>query len=110
MADYIFGYAIEEVNQSIAYQIYLFAFSYLYFVFPWLRSGQTLGMRTWKFRLRSQTGSAPSLPQANLRFFLALFSWLIFGLGYLWRVFNANHWTLHDHFSGTYLADVSDAE
>jgi len=109
VAEYIFSYSIKEVNQGWLYQLYLFIFSYLYFIFPWLRSGQTLGMRTWKFKLCMQTGDhSPNLKQASLRFFLALFSWLILGLGFLWRIFNTQHFTLHDYFSGTYLCDCTD--
>jgi uncharacterized RDD family membrane protein YckC len=109
VADYVFGYRIEQVNQGVIYQLYLFAWVYVYFVFPWQRRGQTLGMRTWKFRLSSQTDQSVSFKQANLRFFLALLSWLLLGLGFLWRFFNSQHLTLHDHFSGTYLSsDITD--
>lgn len=38
-----------------------------YFVFSWLRGGQTLGMRPWRIRVTTREGTRPTLWQAALR-------------------------------------------
>ena len=43
----------------------------LYFVFCWRKSGQTLPMKTWKFRLVDRTGGRPSPLRCWARYSLA---------------------------------------
>ena len=42
-----------------------------YFVFSWLRGGQTLGMRPWRIRVTTGHGLPPSLRQALVRVIVA---------------------------------------
>jgi uncharacterized RDD family membrane protein YckC len=42
-----------------------------YFVFSWLRGGQTLGMRPWRIRVTTREGTRLSLWQAILRAMVA---------------------------------------
>ena len=43
----------------------------LYFVLSWRKGGQTLPMKTWKFRLASTSGARPALAQCWARYVLA---------------------------------------
>jgi uncharacterized RDD family membrane protein YckC len=56
-----------------AYQIFLFFIVGTYFVWFWVRGGQTLAMKTWKIKLVDYQGKPVSWFQAWLRYIL---SWL----------------------------------
>lgn len=54
-------------------QVLMVLGSWFYFARSWTRGGQTLGMRTWRVRLRRSDGEAHlSLTTASARFFLTL--------------------------------------
>ncbi len=84
------------------FQLYLLAIAYLFFVGFWVHGGRTLGMLSWRLRLIDAAGGGPpGLGQASLRFVLAILSWLPFGAGYLWSLFDSERRTLHDRLTGT---------
>lgn len=57
----------------------------LFYIWCWRRTGQTLGMKTWRLRLQSaDTNELASWRQCWLRCLLAPVSMLSLGLGYLW--------------------------
>lgn len=72
-----------------------------FFGWFWTHGGQTLGMRSWRLRLRSADGSPVRWPQAMLRYTVALFSWGLAGLGLWWSLFDAQRRTWHDLAAGT---------
>jgi uncharacterized RDD family membrane protein YckC len=72
-----------------------------FFCYFWRRSGQTLGMRSWRMRLVDRQLQPPSLQQCLLRCLLASISLAALGLGYFWRWFDPMGYTFHDRFSGT---------
>ena len=53
-------------------QVYFFGVTALYFTWFWRRGGQTLAMKTWRFRVTTGTGAALSLRRALARYLLAL--------------------------------------
>lgn len=71
---------------------------YLYF---WMRSGQTLGMLAWRMRLEDLDGQLLRPGQALLRFLAAWPSFFCLGLGYLWLYVDINGDTLHDRLCKT---------
>ena len=77
--------------------------SYIYFAGFWLKGGQTPGMKTWKITLVDMQGRKLSIKQVTVRFFSAILSWALAGLGYLWMIVDRNHFSLHDHLSGSRL-------
>ncbi len=95
------GGAITSGNQL--FRIYLLIWSYLYFCWPWVKGGQTLGMRAWRIRVIQADGGRLGWKHATLRFFLAIVSWLLAGAGYLWSLFDEQQRTLHDRLSRTRL-------
>lgn len=95
------GQAISSGN--IFYVIYLLLIAYVYFGWQWTHGGQTLGMRTWKVKLISDSRNSIDWKKATIRFGLSILSWLLLGGGFLWALFNKDHKTLHDQFSSTRL-------
>jgi uncharacterized RDD family membrane protein YckC len=72
----------------------------IYFVFCWVKSGQTLAMQTWRIQLLGFDGKPLLLEQAFRRYVIASFSLMFFGLGFLWAIFDREGLYLHDRFSG----------
>lgn len=97
-----------------------------YFLWSWLRGGQTLGARAWRLRVVRDGGGVPGTRRAVWRLALAATPLLGLLLGYryapqvalsavavLWLVdfaalpFDGARRCLHDRFSGTRLVRVS---
>jgi uncharacterized RDD family membrane protein YckC len=78
--------------QMFLYRLYLLGMLFAYFSAFWLRSGQTLAMKTWRIRLVSQSGGPLSFKQAALRFTITLFSLsgLLLGGAVFWWVLSGN--------------------
>lgn len=77
-----------------------------FYVFFWLRSGQTLGMQAWRIKLVSQNGEPLKLGTVVLRALLGLPSLLLFGLGYLWILFNPKRLAVHDLITKTRVVQL----
>lgn len=84
-----------------AFQFYLFIVAGIYFIFCWLRGGQTLAMKTWKLQLVTSTNLPITPSQALLRYVLASASLLFAGLGFLWALIDKDGLFLHDRLAGT---------
>jgi uncharacterized RDD family membrane protein YckC len=80
----------------------VFAFG-AYFLWCWLRGGQTLAMKAWKVRL---IGVTPA--KAVARFILALLL-VPTGISLVWALFDADRQFLHDRLAGTRLVLASGA-
>jgi len=82
------------------YSLLLFVWFYLYF---WVKGGQTLGMRAWRILLIQPTGVAISWKQALLRLLTALF-----GLGNLWLWLRwGKGLALQDQLAGTIVVKLT---
>ncbi len=94
----------EAVNpETLAYQLTMIAVAYAFFVTFWSRSGSTLGMLAWGLRVETEDGASPGVGQASIRFFAAILSWLVVGLGFLWQLWDPAGLTWHDRLSNTRL-------
>ena len=71
-----------------------------YFLWCWLRGGQTLPMKAWRIRLVDVTPR-----RALLRFLAALFL-VPTGISLLWALFDRDRQFLHDRLAGTRLVDA----
>ena len=89
--------------KHIVYQIFLLGVLFAYFSVFWLRSGQTLAMKTWRIKLVDRDGALITLPRAVLRFVLALLSLSLFGVSIIWALFDADRQFLHDRLAKTRL-------
>lgn len=83
--------------------LYMLSVAFAFFGWFWTHGGQTLGMKTWRIRVEQLDGSAITWRRALLRFAAALFSWALFGLGFLWAAFHPERLALHDLVSRTRL-------
>ncbi|KVW98940.1 RDD family protein [Thiobacillus denitrificans] len=92
--------------QRHLFQFYIVGVLFAYFSAFWLRSGQTLAMKTWRIRLVDQNGGRISFKQALLRFCLALFGLLLAGIGFWWALIDRDRQFLHDRVAGTRLVRV----
>ena len=90
-----------------AFTAYLLAVSYLYFGWCWTRSGQTLGMRAWRMRVRTREGEPLGWGRSLVRFTAAMVSIGAAGIGLLWVAFDRERLSLHDRLSATVLESVS---
>jgi uncharacterized RDD family membrane protein YckC len=92
--------------QRHLYQAWLVAVMFGYFAAFWLRSGQTLAMKTWRIRLVDRDGGRIGLRQAALRFALALVGILAGGAGLWWALADRDRQFFHDRIAGTRLVRV----
>jgi uncharacterized RDD family membrane protein YckC len=92
--------------QRHLFQVYILGILFVYFSAFWLRSGQTLAMKTWRIRLVQKNGERLTFTQAMLRFSLALPGLLLAGAGFWWALFDRDRQFLHDRIVGTRLVRV----
>lgn len=92
--------------QRHLYQAYVLCVLFAYFSTFWLRSGQTLAMKTWRIRLVQQNGAALTFRQAAFRFAIALPGLLLAGIGVWWALVDRDKQFLHDRLAGTRLVRV----
>lgn len=65
----------HALQGSLGLRIYLFVVLGAYFVWFWIRQGQTLAMRTWRIQLVTASGERPGALRATCRYVLC---WLWF--------------------------------
>ena len=78
-----------------------------YFLWCWLRGGQTLAMKTWRIRLVAKDGHTSLSPKtALLRFSFALL--LVPSLiGIAWALVDRDRQFLHDRLAGSLLVPAA---
>ena len=86
-------------------QLFLLALFAAYFLWCWLRGGQTLAMKAWRIRLVARGCERLTPKMALLRFVyaVALVPTLI---GVIWALFDRDHQFLHDRLAGSRLIAV----
>ena len=110
IATWLFQFAAGTVQiqgwQRKLLQAFLLAVFAAYFLWCWLRGGQTLAMKTWRIRLVEADNSKVSPRTALLRFAYAvvLVPTLV---GIAWALFDRDRQFLHDRLAGTRLVSVS---
>ena len=91
----LFGDASHGLKRY-ALQLFLWLGIGFYFVWCWRKSGQTLAMQTWQLKLSHGQADLLNWPQALIRYALASLSLGVFGLGFVWAVFDREGLFLHD--------------
>lgn len=101
---------VNNNNQANPYFFFIVTLpvSFFYFAFFWMKSGQTLGMRTWHIRLvnANQYNKTITLTQCFMRYILTIISWLSLGLGFFYQWLDKDKQTFHDKYSKTQLEMV----
>ena len=85
------------------FQAYLATAGGVYFVWQWVRGGQTLAMKTWRLRLVSANADAVTVRQAIVRYVAAVIGLLLGGVGFLWALWDRDRQFLHDRIAKTRL-------
>lgn len=85
-------------------QAYLWLVAGAYFVWSWVRGGQTLAMQTWHIRVVDKAGGNLNKRQAMKRYILAT---SFFGAGFLWALLDSEGLYLHDRLTGSRLILIS---
>jgi uncharacterized RDD family membrane protein YckC len=90
---------------TILLAVILLLFQFLYFGYYWNKNGKSIGMRLLSVKVVRQTaGEDLSFIRAGLRGSLGYWiSGLVFGLGYLWALIDANKETWHDKIFDTWV-------
>ena len=87
------------------------AASWLYFLWPTARSGQTLGKKMVKIKVVDENGYAPGWGRSFMRYVIGfglenLLMYIMIGLlGWLWPLWDANKQAWHDKIGGTFVVD-----
>lgn len=86
-------------------QLFLVAVFAAYFLWCWLRGGQTLAMKTWRIRLIAPEHDRVPPRAALLRFALAIIV-VPTGIALGWALVDRERQFLHDRLAGTRLVLV----
>lgn len=103
---YLFGDATQGWRRHLL-QAWVVIVVATYFTWFWTRGGQTLPMKTWRFRVVRADGAPLTALLALHRFALALLGFLALGLGFLWALVDRDRQFLHDRLAGTALVDIA---
>jgi uncharacterized RDD family membrane protein YckC len=108
VASYLFLSIARDAQSGalrIAHQLYLFTVCGIYFVFCWVRGGQTLPMKTWRLKLVCRDGKDLNPWKAAARY-LAAVPGTLTGLSLLWAFFDPEQQFLHDRLAGTRIVTI----
>ena len=97
-----------QITLSAKWQwLHLFLLLMFYNLFFWLKSGQTLAMKTWKLKLVDSATNGRLRPlQAVLRYFAIWLSTALFCIGFIFPAFDKYRRSLHDIIAGTNIISV----
>jgi len=87
---------------------YIHLVAFLFFGWCWTRGGQTLGSKTWKIKVVTDSGNNLTWKHAFLRYIGSLLCWLSLGVGFLWCYTNKERLAWNDIISKTRLKMVSE--
>lgn len=90
-------------SEQAYYPAYLSIVGFLFYGWFWTHGGQTLGLRSWKLKLVTNTHRPLTWKHVLLRFAGACISWLFFGMGFIWILIDKKKLAWHDRLSGTIL-------
>jgi len=110
VASYLFVGLARDAQTGmprLVFQIYVLAVCGAYFVFCWVRSGQTLPMKTWRIRLVTEQGRPLAVGRAFQRYLLAVPS-VLSGIGLLWALVDRDRQFLHDRLAKTRIVRVDE--
>jgi len=101
----LFGSA-ETATARFSLQLLLWVVTGVYMMTCWVKTGQTLAAQAWKIKLVNNDDRPLTLKQAFIRYLLASMSLLVFGLGFIWALFDKDRLFLHDRLIQTRFIQV----
>jgi uncharacterized RDD family membrane protein YckC len=112
VASWLFIGLARDAQQGplhLVFQVYLLSVCGAYFMYCWVRSGQTLPMKTWRMKLVMASGEPISMRAAFVRYVAAVPSMLL-GVGILWALFDRDRQFLQDRIAGTRIIRAPQAQ
>ena len=110
LATWLFQFAAGTVRiegwRMHLLQLFLLAVFAAYFLWCWLRGGQTLAMKTWRIRLVARKDHARLSPQAALLRFACALVLVPSLIGIAWAWVDRDRQFLHDRLAGSLLIPV----
>ena len=109
VASYLFVSLVRDAQSGLPrflFQVYLLAICGAYFTVCWVRSGQTLPMKTWRLRLVTTSGDAVPITRAFGRYLIAVPS-MLSGIGIVWALFDRDRLFLQDRLAGTRIVRLA---
>ncbi len=101
----IFGDATNGNKRSVL-QLVLWLATGAYFVWCWVKTGQTLATKTWKIKLINAQSKPLNLQEALVRYALASALMLAGGLSVFWMLIDKDRLFLHDRLFKTRFVNV----
>ena len=95
-----------DVVAGVGVQAFLGLEAYAFFIFFWMRRGQTLGMVAWRLRFTSANARV-SARQAHLRLIGGALSLACLGVGHWWIPFDRQRRGWPDLLSGSRIGRVA---
>lgn len=105
---WIAGDATHGIKRLLL-QLFLWLSVGAYFVWCWLKSGQTLAMQAWKLKLVGDGSQLLNFKAAVLRYLLATLSLALCGLGFFWAIADRQHLFLHDRLLKSRIAAATES-
>ncbi len=84
-------------------QLFVLAVFAVYFLWCWLRGGQTLAMKTWRIRVVARGDHGPLSPEVALKRFACAAVCVPTGISLLSVAFDRDRQFLHDRLAGSLL-------
>jgi len=91
----------------LLFQLWLLAVVGAYFVYCWVKSGQTLAMKTWRLRVERCDGQLLTPARAVVRFLIAAAGLFLAGIGFVWALFDPDGRFLHDRIAGSRIVKIT---
>ena len=91
----------QAASQSFFWGLYLFAAVQYYYVWCWVKGGQTVGMKAWKLQLYRADGQLLNWKEAYVRSFVSLG-----GISNLWSLVDSEKRGLHDLVYDTRVVEL----
>ena len=86
-----FNHLAVATSKNLLWGAYLFACVQYYYVWCWVKGGQTVGMKTWRLQVYKANGELLTYKEAYLRSFLSLG-----GLSTIWALLDKENRGLQD--------------
>ena len=99
---WLFGNATYGLKRLML-QLFLWCVIGAYFIWCWLKSGQTLAMQAWRIKVLDHHDQLLNLKLAVLRYVLVSISLLFCGIGFLWAIVDKERLFLHDRLLKCHL-------
>lgn len=104
-----FAYSKETNNLTSLSSLITLVASVFYFVGFWIKkNGQTPGKKAMHIKIIKTDNQPLDIFSGIIRYFSQYVSAFIFGLGYLWVIFDKNKQGWHDKIASTYVIEADD--